>query len=101
MNPLKPEVSCVCVSAHCQQVEVRQPDPGDRPVAQVVHPAVQQGPGATHCCYVLGVLLVKVWGGGGALVGVGGAVQDHLAHGVGAMAWLGVLLIRSLPPGTW
>ena len=40
---LVPQVGGVGVAAHCQQVEAVLPQPGDRPVAQPVHPAVEAG----------------------------------------------------------
>ena len=43
MAGLVPQVGGVGVAAHCQQVEAVLPQPGDRPVAQPVHPAVEAG----------------------------------------------------------
>ena len=62
---LVPQVGGVGVAAHCQQVEAVLPQPGDRPVAQPVHPAVEAGGEAGQGRHVGAVVGVNVGPGEG------------------------------------
>ena len=54
---LVPQVRGVGVAAHRQEVETILPQPGDRPVAQPVDPAVEPGGEARNCRHLNSVLL--------------------------------------------